>query len=87
MEHDVDAVVCGVGSGGTMTGLSRYFARVAPELEMVLADPQGSVLAGYVQTGQIGKSGPSVVEGIGGGQVPTIADLSRVREALPDPGC
>ena len=45
---DVDAIVCGVGSGGTMTGLSRYFARVAPHDEMVLADPSGSVLAEYV---------------------------------------
>jgi len=45
MNHDLDAVVCGVGSGGTIAGLSRYFARVAPKLEMVLADPQGSSLA------------------------------------------
>ncbi len=45
----VDAVVCGVGSGGTITGLSRYFARVAPQVEMVLADPVGSVLADYVE--------------------------------------
>src|SRR5688572_12074265 len=39
----VDAVVCGVGSGGTITGLSRYFAKTAPDVQMVLADPQGSV--------------------------------------------
>ena len=42
---DVDAVVVGVGSGGTLTGLGRYFARVSPKTEMVLADPVGSVLA------------------------------------------
>ena len=82
MQHNVDAVVCGVGSGGTMTGLSRFFARVQPNLALVLADPQGSVLTGYVQTGEIGKSGPSVVEGIGSGQVPAIADLSRVHDAF-----
>ena len=39
MDGDVDAIVCGVGSGGTITGLSRYFARVSPKTEMVLADP------------------------------------------------
>src|SRR5262245_7398383 len=33
MDEKVDAVVCGVGSGGTITGLGRYFSRVAPELE------------------------------------------------------
>src|SRR5450432_4107230 len=46
MEHDVDAVVVGVGSSGTLTGLSRFFARVQPECEIVLADPAGSVLTG-----------------------------------------
>src|SRR5919106_3219549 len=45
MEHKVDAVVAGVGTGGTITGLARFFARVAPEAEMVLADPEGSILA------------------------------------------
>jgi cystathionine beta-synthase len=86
MEHDVDAVVCGVGSGGTLTGLSRFFARAQPQLEMVLADPQGSALTEYIHTGHLGKSGPSVVEGIGSSTVPPVADLSRVRHAylIPD---
>lgn len=82
MQHEVDAVVCGIGSGGTMTGLSRFFSRVSPQTEMVLADPQGSVLAGYVQTGKPGPSGSYAVEGIGGSLVPTIADLSRVHKAF-----
>jgi len=51
-------------------------------LELILADPQGSALAEYVRTGMIGASGPSVVEGIGGGSVPAVADLSRVSEAI-----
>ncbi len=82
MNHHVDAVVCGVGSGGTITGLSRFFARVAPETEMVLADPQGSALAGYALTGKPGPSGSYAVEGIGGSCVPKIADFSRVRAAF-----
>ena len=48
MERKLDAVVCGVGSGGTLTGLGRFFARVAPAVEMVLADPEGSILAPLV---------------------------------------
>jgi cystathionine beta-synthase len=46
MRHDVDAVVVGVGSGGTLTGLSRFFSRVRPRrgVEMILADPAGSIL-------------------------------------------
>src|ERR1700751_269202 len=76
MEQRVDAVVCGVGSGGTITWLSRYFAQVSPNTEMLLADPEGSILAGYVETGTIGTAGSWVVEGIGEDFVPPIADLS-----------
>ncbi|HVP67993.1 MAG TPA: cystathionine beta-synthase [Anaeromyxobacteraceae bacterium] len=85
-EGRLDAMICGVGSGGTITGLSRYFARAIPSCEMVLADPQGSVLADYVRTGQLGKAGSWLVEGIGEDFVPPICDLSRVRAAytIPD---
>ncbi|HEX4986683.1 MAG TPA: pyridoxal-phosphate dependent enzyme [Burkholderiales bacterium] len=79
--HAVDAVVCGVGSSGTMTGLSRYFARVSPRTEMVLADPVGSVLADYVHTGRYGAAGSWIVEGIGEDFIPPIADFSRVKKA------
>jgi cystathionine beta-synthase len=75
----LDAFVCGVGSGGTITGLGRYFASVSPNTETVLADPQGSVLDGYVRTGEIGKAGSWLVEGVGEDFIPSICDLSRVR--------
>jgi cystathionine beta-synthase len=82
----IDAMVCGVGSGGTITGLSRHLARAAPGCELVLADPVGSVLADHVETGRTGPAGSWLVEGIGEDFVPPIADLSRVRRAyrIPD---
>lgn len=82
MDGKVDAIVCGVGSGGTITGLSQYFAKVAPNLEMVLADPVGSILKHYIDTGEVLKeSGSWLVEGIGEDFIPSIADLSRVKKA------
>ncbi len=86
MHHDVDAVVVGVGSSGTLTGLSRFFARIQPDCEIVLADPEGSVLTGYIREKQIGTAGSWLVEGIGEDFVPEIADLSRVKKAysIPD---
>uniref|UniRef100_UPI0015D819DC PLP-dependent cysteine synthase family protein n=1 Tax=Nevskia soli TaxID=418856 RepID=UPI0015D819DC len=79
--HDVDAVVCGLGSGGTITGLSRFFARVSPGTELVLADPEGSALAGIIREGMPGPESSYAVEGIGQNCIPQIADLSRVRKA------
>lgn len=82
MEHRVDAVIAGVGSGGTMTGLSRFFGRVSPTTEMVLADPVGSILDHYVKTGEVLKeSGSWLVEGMGEDFIPATADLSRVKKS------
>jgi cystathionine beta-synthase len=82
MGHNVDAVVSGVGSGGTIAGMGRYFAKVAPHLELVLADPQGSILTHYIKTGEVSTEvGSWVVEGIGEDFIPAIADLSRVKHA------
>ena len=87
MEHRLDAIVCGVGTGGTLTGLSRFFARVAPHVEIILADPQGSMLAEYVRTGKTGAPSRTwLVEGIGEDFIPDVCDLSRIRLAytIPD---
>ncbi|WP_317204975.1 cystathionine beta-synthase [Janthinobacterium sp.] len=80
--HAIDAIVVGVGSSGTLTGLTNYFRAVQPQLEFVLADPQGSILAEYVETGRVADtSGSWAVEGIGEDFIPSIADLSGVRKA------
>jgi cystathionine beta-synthase len=81
MGHRIDAIVCGVGSGGTLTGLTRFFRRADPGVEFVLADPAGSILAEYVASGRIEAAGSWAVEGIGEDFVPPIADLSGVRRA------
>jgi len=83
LDGQVDAVVCGVGSGGTLTGLSRFFAKASPATEIVLADPIGSILADVVEGRKPGEPGSWLVEGIGEDFVPEIADLSRVSRAYP----
>lgn len=82
MEQNLDAVVIGVGSSGTITGLSRYFGKVAPDLELVLADPEGSILAEYIATGKVADdAGGWLVEGIGEDFLPSISDFSRIKTA------
>ena len=82
MDENLDAIVLGVGSSGTVTGLSRYFAREAPDLELILADPEGSILAEYINEGTLAtESGSWMVEGIGEDFLPTISDFTRVKKA------
>lgn len=82
MEGKMDAIVFGVGSSGTVTGLSRFFRREAPHVELVLADPVGSILAQYINEGTLStKSGSWLVEGIGEDFLPPISDFSHVKKA------
>ena len=86
MDRRLDAVVCGFGSGGTLTGLAHYFAKHAPRLEMVLADPEGSVLAPYFNDGVTIEPRHSVVEGIGKDHLPPTfdRDLISCAYSIPD---
>ena len=82
MEGELDAIVFGCGSSGTMTGLSRCFAQHSPQTEMILADPVGSILTQYINEGTLStKSGSWLVEGIGEDFLPQISDFSRVKKA------
>lgn len=82
MDGQLDAIVLGVGSSGTVTGLSRFFARQAPALELILADPVGSILAEYINEGHLStKSSSWMVEGIGEDFLPVISDFTRVSKA------
>ncbi|MEJ1098121.1 MULTISPECIES: pyridoxal-phosphate dependent enzyme [unclassified Pseudoxanthomonas] len=82
MDGQLDAIVFGCGSSGTMTGLSRCFAEHAPGVELVLADPVGSILTQYINEGTVSeKSGSWLVEGIGEDFLPQISDFSRVKRA------
>jgi cystathionine beta-synthase len=82
----LDAVVCGAGTGGTLAGLTHFFARSAPKVRLVLADPVGSGLASYATSGRLPeKMSPWLVEGIGGDSVPPVGDFSRVAQAFSIP--
>lgn len=81
MEHDLQAIVLGVGSGGTLTGIGRFLRKVAPDVQIILADPLGSILAPYVRTGQLVQAGSWAAEGIGEDFIPPNADLSLVSRA------
>jgi len=82
MNNDVDAIVLGVGSSGTVSGMCKYLNEHAPSVELILADPVGSILAEYVNDGTLSeKSSNWLVEGIGEDFIPTIADFSRVTKA------
>jgi cysteine synthase len=64
-EGKLDVVVSAAGTGGTISGVSRYLKEKNPKIEIVLVDPQGSGLYSYVKTGEMKSTGSSITEGIG----------------------
>jgi len=71
-DGEVDAVIAGVGTGGTITGVKRALAPKKPSLKVVAVEPAASpVLSG-------GKPSPHVIQGIGAGFVPDVLELDSV---------
>ncbi len=81
MENDLDAMVIGVGSSGTVTGLGQFFNENHPKCEMIVADPEGSILAETINEGTTPEAGSWLVEGIGEDFMPPICDISLVKKA------
>ncbi len=82
MDGDVDAIVLGVGSSGTVSGFSKYLKKNSPNTELIVADPVGSILADYINKGELStKSSSWLVEGIGEDFIPDIADFGGVTKA------
>jgi len=87
MDGRIDAIVIGVGSGGTMSGIGRYLRSKNPEIDLILADPEGSILTPLVNEGRETEPGAWLVEGIGEDFVPSILDLSLVSRAYAISDC
>jgi len=82
MDGDVDAIVLGAGSCGTASGFSKYLKDNSLRTELILADPVGSILADYVNKGELTtKTSSWLVEGIGEDFIPVITDFDRVTKA------
>ncbi|GAC1351849.1 MAG: hypothetical protein NVS3B20_20870 [Polyangiales bacterium] len=75
------AFVAGVGTGGTITGVGRFLKKHCPDALVVLADPIGSGLADWVETGVSGADASYQVEGIGQAKAPPILDRSVIDRA------
>jgi cystathionine beta-synthase len=68
----------GAGTGGTMSGAGRYLKEQNPDVQIVVAEPEGSVFAEYQQTGSVGQGGPYKVEGIGGDKIPETLHFEHI---------
>ncbi len=83
----VDAFTCACGTGGTLAGVSLALKAQNPNVKIVLADPEGSALYGWVKNGDLTVTGSSITEGIGQSRVPANLNDVVIDDAvrIPDP--
>jgi cysteine synthase len=78
----VDAFTCACGTGGTLAGVSLALKARNPNVKIVLADPEGSGLYGWVKNGDLTVTGSSITEGIGQSRVPENLNNVLIDDAV-----
>ena len=81
----VDAFTCACGSGGTLAGVAMALKQRRPEVRIVLADPEGSGLYGWVKSNDLSISGSSITEGIGNSRVTANLEGAPIDDAVRIP--
>jgi cysteine synthase len=81
----IDAFTCACGTGGTLAGVSLALKPLNPNIKIVLADPEGSALYGWVKNGDLTVTGSSITEGIGQSRVPANLDDVAIDDAVRIP--
>ncbi len=81
----VDAFTCSSGTGGTLAGVALALKAQNPEVRIVLADPEGSALYGWVKSNDLTVTGSSITEGIGQSRVPGNLAGAPIDDALRIP--
>ena len=78
-DGDIDVLIAGVGTGGTITGISRFFKnKMGKKITTVAVEPAGSPVIGQTLAGEEIKPGPHKIQGIGAGFIPDNLDLSMI---------
>jgi cystathionine beta-synthase len=78
----IDVFVCGMGTGGTITGVARYLKEMNPKIQIVGVDPVGSVLYDYFYTGEMGEAQTYKTEGIGEDFIPSNYDFDVIDDMV-----
>ncbi|MBN9561602.1 MAG: cysteine synthase A [Alphaproteobacteria bacterium] len=78
----VDAFTCAAGTGGTLAGVSLALKAKNPKVKIVLADPEGSALYGWVKSNDLTVTGSSITEGIGQSRVPENLNDVAIDDAV-----
>ena len=81
-EGKITHLVCGMGTGGTISGVGQYLKEKNPKIKIIGVDPEGSLYFDFHKSGTIAKARTYVVEGIGEDFFPTTMDMKILDDVI-----
>jgi cystathionine beta-synthase len=78
MEGRIDYFVAGIGTGGTICGVSRYLKERDPTIQVIAIDPEGSVFSDHFHQGRLSRPGPYLLEGLGDEEIIGCPDFALI---------
>ena len=82
VDGKVTHFIAGIGTGGTITGTARYLKQQNPNIKVIAADPVGSCIKTYKETGRIVETLPYLVEGVGQERIPGNLDITLIDDVM-----
>ena len=79
---DIDTLIAGIGTGGTISGAGRYLKEKNPEIKIIGVEPVGSVFKAYLQTGQLTEASDFDIEGIGKNFIPGVLNFDYIDDVI-----
>ncbi len=81
-EGEVNAVICGIGTGGTVTGIGKYLKEKKKSVKIIGVEPVGSVFKTYLEQGILAEASDFDIEGIGKNFIPGVVNFDYVDEVI-----
>lgn len=78
----VDTVICGIGTGGTISGVGRYLKEKNPDIKIIGVEPVGSVFRDYLHTHELAEASDFDIEGIGKNFIPGALNFNYIDEVI-----
>jgi len=81
-QRKVDTFVCGIGTGGTITGVGKYLKEKNPDVKVIGVEPVGSVFKAYIEKGVLTEGSEFDIEGIGKNFIPGVLNFDYIDDVI-----
>ncbi|MCH8014493.1 MAG: pyridoxal-phosphate dependent enzyme, partial [Candidatus Dadabacteria bacterium] len=81
-DGNIDTFICGIGTGGTITGVGKYLKEQNPDIQVIGVEPVGSVFKDYLEKGVLTEGSEFDIEGIGKNFIPGVLNFDYIDDVI-----